>query len=262
MMMMMQMMQANANMQAAQQNKKSGDEQEKKDKAETKKSEEIAKLEIPEFKAPSQSTEEKIDLSDLTYKPSNEPWPLPPIPEVSNAEAQKILSQVKPIAAPAEASPSPAAAVPPPIDPGPSKIGKTIDPPATEPAKIEMANQTSPVPGGSGSLLVAAPNKAGEAGPTNSPQDELVSFGGRGVTKEGVDYGGADGSGGSPNREPSGGFGAMIADLMGFSVPGHTEEQEELQAMEKEGDAGSNIFEYASYRYRKLGIRGNAGRFF
>lgn len=271
MMMMMQMMQANANMQAAQQNQKNGDKQDKKDKEETKKSEQIAKLEIPEFKAPATPPEEKgPDLSDLTYKPSKEPLPLPPVPVVDPNEAAQIVAGFKPLGT--ELSPSPSVSPAPsaaPIAEGASKLGKPISLPSPIPlanpdGKVGFDNTINPrgtESGFAGRAIASQPSPSPSAG--ISAGDEIASFGNgrRKATKDDVDYGGGSG-GGDEGKRDSGGFGAMLADLMGFKLPGGDDEiPADIEQPEKESAAGGNIFEYASYRYRKLEIRGKAGHY-
>jgi len=264
MLMMMQMMQANANMAAAQQNQKNGDKQEKKDKEETKKSEQIAKLEIPEFKAPVAPAEEKgPDLSDLTYKPSKEPLPLPPIPSVDPNAAAQILAGLKPI--PKDPTPSPT--LPPvaqaPVDPGPSKIGKPISlpeilPVAEQAGKVGFDNTLNS--GIAGRSIASQPATASAT--TSSSGEEIASMKPlrRGKTDDEVEFGGG-GDGGGEGKSESGGYGSMLADLFGFKLPGGDDIPGDIEVPEKEEAAGGNIFEYASYRYRKLEIRGKAGRY-
>ncbi len=271
MMMMMQMMQANANVQAAQQNQKNSDKQDKKDKQETKKSDEIAKLEIPDFKTPQASPDEKVDLGDLTYKPSKEPLPKPPIPLISIDSAQQIVSQFQPIKPAAKESPVPSPSAKPIVDPGPSTIAKTIElPPKPEPGEIsnKIGYDQSQLPRGGFSTgsVVAAPGSSPAPNIVVSSSEASLSGGsfrrGRAATKEDVDYGGGGGGGDTPKREPSG-FGETLAELFGLKLPAEAVAAEnEIVAPEKEESAGGNIFEYASYRYRKLGIKARAGHIF
>lgn len=255
-MMMMQMMQANATAMAGANSRKNEKKEEAKASPTPTPSAElqIAKLEIPK------QAEEKpiVDLSRLGKQIPRSPLPAPPIPDVSPNAALQIVASFAPAEKPAtpparEVATAPgepppkaeATKLPPSIPTGPAedRIGYDSNlgernvvplPPAGNIVAGPAGNVSIPVVAGGGNIT-EPPESASTRQPFSEPPDT-----------EGSSGGGGDGSSRGSRGD---GFGDMIGDLLAMKVP-TAEAEEEIVMPGKQENPGSNIFEYASYRYR------------
>lgn len=271
MMAMMNMMSAQMNLAAAQTNKSNGDKQAKSDKAETDKSAQITDLKLSEFKAPEPAKEESggVDMKQLSYASSGDPAvPQAPLPEVSPDAALQIVSQFQPVKP--EASPIPPAPEAPKASPAPEGVGRVPaaipqDKKDSEDSRIGYDQSAGALSPRLGSVPLAPQGAPPAAGPQSLDGGNVTALGdgrkGRNATadtpevSEGTGVASAE-SGGSRGGGDDLNINDMLGDLFGNKgVPGPRLEEIALPAAEKEEDPGSNIFEYASYRYRKLNIK-------
>lgn len=272
MMIMSQMMQAQANLAAASANKKTAD---KDDKKESKI--EMPKLELTQFKAPEPPAPDKmvVDLKALGAPTVFNAIKAPPIPNVSSQAALEIISGFKPIAK-VVATPAPSATpapAPVPVVEGKSRIPASINPePGTpvEGSRIGYAN-TAPVAaqrgfaGGApvvGALAPGAGNTYAGGGQSDPHPTEGGRVRGRGAIEDAGESSG--GSGGGESRGGGGsrddGYSDILSELFGLKVPPAAGVGEELFMPEKEENPGTNIFEYATYRYKNVTAKTSSKR--
>lgn len=270
MMAMMNMMSAQANLAAAQTNRNNGDKQDKNDKAETAKAAQITDLKLTEFKAPESAKEVSggVDMKELSYVSSGDPAVAQtPLPETAPGAALQIVSQfqpVKPVVSPIPPAPE----VAPKADnslSGPSSLPATIskDKKESDDSRIGYDQSGGPLAPRLGSvpLIPAAATPAGaqtlDGGNVTSLGDGRRGRNAIADTPEIAEGVGGGGGGRSENVNIS----EMLGGLFGNkAAPGASLEEIALPAAETQEDPGSNIFEYASYRYRKLELKARPKR--
>lgn len=287
---MMQMMQANATALAGIKSRKEDD---KNNSAKASPSPtpspnpqlEIAKLEIPQL------TEEKplIDFTKPLERPEAAPNPNPPMPAINEGVLPKLLLNMKPteknqsspqtnVSVASDSSSKTnssldrestnsknAAKAPNSASEGPSKIPDTI---AQRPLREENSDSNhlpaasrgitslGAVPPPQFSVAVGGQNNTSDpnsyaANVTAPPIDEQKT---KSPNPEAVYGTSSADSDRSSSRSGSSGWGDLFGDYLDMKVPGPSAD-EQIVMPEAQESAGSNIFEYATYRFRHTEVK-------